>query len=221
MEHPLLSISLLHSVRSSAAPCAHPPFMHGQVANRLVERLDDIHESYRFAEVIDLGCGTGHVRRALSTLGNSRGIERLREFDMSEAMLERSRADLAVSPPVHGPEGDDFAVEHILADEEELGLEKESVDLIISCMGLHWVNDLPGTIRMIRRALKPNGLFLCAFLGGETLAEMRSSFVSGLSAWGGIGILSHPRFVSFAALEIYCTSPRGQALRALAPRPLK
>jgi SAM-dependent methyltransferase len=158
--------------------------LSAQVANRLVERLDDIHESYSFSEVVDLGCGSGHVRRALGALGNDRHIRRLREFDMSPTMLERSRADAASSPPTHGPEGRGLAVEHVLGDEEVLNLERESADLIVSCMGLHWVNDLPSTLRSIRRALKPNGLFLGAFLGGETLAEMRSSFVSARARGG-------------------------------------
>jgi NADH dehydrogenase [ubiquinone] 1 alpha subcomplex assembly factor 5 len=158
------------------------------VANRLVERLDDIHESYSFPEVVDLGSGSGHVRRALGGVGNDRHIRRLRELDMSPAMLERSRAEAASSPPTHGPDVRELTVEHVLADEEALNLDRESADLIISCMGLHWVNDLPSTLKSIRRALKPNGLFLGAFLGGETLAEMRSSFVrAGEGVGEGVG----------------------------------
>ena len=110
--------------------------MCGQVANRLVERLDDIHESYSFPEVVDLGCGSGHVRRAMGALGNVRGIQRLREFDMSPSMLERSAAEVAESPATNGADGEEFVVEHVLSDEEGLRLEKESTDLIISCMYL-------------------------------------------------------------------------------------
>lgn len=179
-------------LRSGNSPPGHTSsagLLLAQVANRLVERLDDIHDSYSFPEVVDLGSGSGHVRRALGAVGNDRHIRRLREFDMSPSMLERSRAEAASSPPTHGPEARALTVEHVLADEEVLSLERESADLIVSCMGLHWVNDLPSTLRNIRRALKPNGLFLGAFLGGETLAEMRSSFVRargrGVWGWGG------------------------------------
>jgi len=54
-------------------------------------------------------------------------------------------------------------------------------------MALHWVNDLPRTLAAARRVLRPNGLFLGAFLGGETLAEMRSAFVlADLERHGGV-----------------------------------
>ncbi|CAI6007335.1 unnamed protein product [Closterium sp. NIES-65] len=48
-----------------------------------------------------------------------------------------------------------------------------SFDAVISCVGLHWVNDLPAAMAHIRRALKPDGLFLAAMLGGDTLRELR------------------------------------------------
>lgn len=45
--------------------------------------------------------------------------------------------------------------------------------VVISCLGLHWVNDVPGVMTQCRRALRPDGLFLAAMLGGSTLQEMR------------------------------------------------
>ena len=45
-------------------------------------------------------------------------------------------------------------------------------DLIFSNLDLHWTNDFPGSLLQIRRALKPNGLFLAAIFGGETLREL-------------------------------------------------
>jgi len=51
----------------------------------------------------------------------------------------------------------------------------ESVDLVISSMSAHWVNDLPGYFTSVRKSLKPDGAFLCAMLGGETLQELRSA----------------------------------------------
>ena len=74
-----------------------------------------------------------------------------------------------------------------LLDEERPALEAESADLVVSSMALHWVNDLPGTLGAVRKALRPNGLFLGAMLGGETLAEMRSAFVlADLERRGGV-----------------------------------
>ena len=49
-----------------------------------------------------------------------------------------------------------------------------SADLIVSLMTLHWANDLPGALSQIRRALKPDGLFLGTLLGAGTLKELRA-----------------------------------------------
>lgn len=54
-----------------------------------------------------------------------------------------------------------------------LPIEDGSVDLIVSLMTLHWANDLPGALVQIRRALKPDGLFLGTLLGAGTLKELR------------------------------------------------
>lgn len=62
-------------------------------------------------------------------------------------------------------------------DEELLDFPENSFDLVISNLTLHWVNDLPGTLVQIRRALKPDGLFLAVMFGGETLAELKQSFL--------------------------------------------
>lgn len=152
-------------------------YLHAEVASRLLERLDDIHESYDFQDAVDIGCGNGHARRLLG----GRGIERLLECDSSAEMLALSAAD------AKGPNAPEFTVKQLHIDEEELELPPKSADLIISSMALHWINDLPGALVKARRALKPNGLFLAAFLGGETLAEMRSSFVlADLERHGGV-----------------------------------
>ena len=63
-------------------------------------------------------------------------------------------------------------------DEEAPNLSPESYDLIISIGGLHCVNDLPGTLIQYRQALKPDGLLLAGFAGGDTLTELRQSFAA-------------------------------------------
>ncbi len=65
----------------------------------------------------------------------------------------------------------------IVADEEALPFAAESLDLAVSGLALHHVNDLPGALIQIRRALKPDGLFLGAVLGGETLKELREAWL--------------------------------------------
>ena len=66
-----------------------------------------------------------------------------------------------------------------MADEEALPFAARKFDLVMSAMSLHWVNDLPGTLIQVARILKPDGLFLGAMLGGETLRELRIAFVDG------------------------------------------
>lgn len=61
----------------------------------------------------------------------------------------------------------------ILAEDEILPFAPESFDLIISPLNLHTTNDLPGALAQIKAALKPDGLFIAALLGGETLYELR------------------------------------------------
>jgi SAM-dependent methyltransferase len=63
----------------------------------------------------------------------------------------------------------------IQADEELLPFAAESFDLIFSPLNLHTINDLPGTLAQIKTALKPDGLFIAALFGGETLYELRDS----------------------------------------------
>jgi SAM-dependent methyltransferase len=82
-----------------------------------------------------------------------------------------------------------------LGYDEALGLESQSFDLAVSILALHAVNDLPGVLAQIRRALKPDGLFMAALFGGATLFELRESFAAGeLETTGGIS----PRVYPFA-----------------------
>ena len=86
----------------------------------------------------------------------------------------------------------------VIADEESLPFAAESFDLVTSVLSLHAVNDLPGTLLQIRRALKPDGLFLAALFAGETLSELRHSFAAAESeVSGGIS----PRVAPFADIR--------------------
>ena len=61
---------------------------------------------------------------------------------------------------------------------EPLPLEPESLDLAVSGLAFQFVNDLPGVLAQIRRALKPDGLLLAAMIGGDTLTELRQCFAA-------------------------------------------
>ena len=81
---------------------------------------------------------------------------------------------------LRAPSRDRFkSVAHIdLSDQETLPLQPESLDLVVSALAFQFVNDLPGVLAQIRRALKPDGLLLAAMIGGDTLTELRQSFAA-------------------------------------------
>lgn len=66
----------------------------------------------------------------------------------------------------------------VVADFEALPLKAASLDLVVSALALQWADDLPGVLAQIRVALKPDGLFLAAFVGGETLTELRQALAA-------------------------------------------
>ena len=82
--------------------------------------------------------------------------------------------------------------------DEVLPFQPGSLDLVISALALQFVNDLPGVLAQIRRALKPDGLLLAAMIGGDTLTELRQSFAAAeAECEGGVS----PRVVPFADLR--------------------
>jgi SAM-dependent methyltransferase len=81
----------------------------------------------------------------------------------------------------------------VVADEELLPFAAERFDLALSCLSLHWVNDLPGTLAQIGHALKPDGLLLAALFGGTTLPELREALLRAeLELEGGAGLRVSP-----------------------------
>lgn len=85
-----------------------------------------------------------------------------------------------------------------VTDDEALPFREGSLDLVVSGLGLQFVNDLPGTLIQIRRALKPDGLFIAALIGGDSLMELREAFGAAESeVEGGVS----PRVAPFADLR--------------------
>jgi len=166
-----------HRERAAETLVAHD-FLLREVGDRLAERLDDV--TRKFPLALDLGCHDGALGRALGGCGGRGGIETLVQSDLSPAMA-RKAAD-----------GDHPA---LAADEEALPFAEASFDAVFSLLSLHWVNDLPGALIQVCRALKPDGLFLAAMLGGETLKELRAALLEAeVEIEGGAG----PRVSPFA-----------------------
>lgn len=88
----------------------------------------------------------------------------------------------------------------IVADEDRLPLAPASFDLVVSAGSLATVNDLPGALAQIRRALAPGGLFVAGFAGGMTLADMRADLIAAeAAATGGAAARTHPMVDAQAA----------------------
>src|SRR5262245_51422385 len=166
-----------HRDRAAARLDDHD-FLFREVAERLADRLDDV--TRKFPQTLDLGCHGGEIAAALRGRG---GIETLVQCDLSTAMARRATSNGRAA---------------LVADEELLPFAPESFDLVISNLSLHWVNDLPGSLLQIRQCLKPDGLFLAAMLGGDTLAELRQALMEAeLVESGGVS----PRVSPFADLR--------------------
>ncbi|MEE9479386.1 MAG: methyltransferase domain-containing protein [Kiloniellales bacterium] len=167
---------LVRRHRDRAAPrLAEHDFLLREVAERLAERLEDVTRSFPLA--LDLGCHDGVLQRTLSGRGS---VETMVQCDLSPAMAQAARRN---GQPA------------LAADEETLPFAEASFDAVFSLLSLHWVNDLPGALVQIRRALKPDGLFLAALLGGETLTELRGALMQAeIEEEGGAG----PRVSPFA-----------------------
>ncbi|MGA8903051.1 methyltransferase domain-containing protein [Bradyrhizobium sp.] len=83
-------------------------------------------------------------------------------------------------------------------ESEPLPVPAESLDLAISVLAFQFVNDLPGVLAQIRRALRPDGLLMAAMAGGDTLTELRQSFAAAEAELeGGVS----PRVAPFADLR--------------------
>jgi len=147
-------------------------FLFRHVGAALADRLQDITRD--FPRVLDLGGRDGFFSELI--VGHN-GIENVFRCDLSEAFMR------------------DGVGLRVVADEEFIPFAPESFDLVISCLDLHWVNDLPGTLVQLRQVLKPDGLFLAAMFGGNTLAELRASLLAAeTEITGGAG----PRVSPFA-----------------------
>ncbi len=139
-------------------------FLHAEIADRLLDRLDVVNRE--FAVALDLGTRDGGLARALAARGGTRLV----------VAAEPAMQFLAGAP---GP--------RVIADPELLPFGDASFDLIASVLALHWTADLPGALVQLRRALKPDGLLLAAMLGGSTLVELRTAlFEAELAEEGGV-----------------------------------
>lgn len=97
--------------------------------------------------------------------------------ELQERLIEVNRTFTSVAIVTGFPDfwGARYPDATIVPDEDTLDLKPQAHDLILHTMCLHWANDPVGQLVQARHALKPDGLLLCTFLGGQTLHELRMS----------------------------------------------
>lgn len=139
----------------AARSAAEHAFLLDRVAEDFAERLSIVRR--RFPTVLDLGAANGAVGRAITGIA---GVELVISTDLSPGLIGQNSGRLRV-----------------VADEEALPFRDASLDLVVSGLSLQLVNDLPGALVQIRRAMKPDGLLLAALLGGATLHELREAWL--------------------------------------------
>jgi len=169
--------ALIRRRRRRASTLGAATFLLDRAADDLIDRLGAVLR--RFDLAVDLATPTDAARKALARLGSVGNI-------------------IAVHTTDDHPSSAAAKEKIVVADEEALPLREASLDLVVSLLALQFVNDLPGTLIQIRRALKPDGLFMAALIGGETLAELRQAFAAAESEIEGG---ASPRVAPFADLR--------------------
>jgi SAM-dependent methyltransferase len=166
--------ALLRARQRRALALGPSTFLLDRVAEELADRLASVLRAFPCG--LDLGTPTDAVRHMLARDGKVGSI-------------------IAANPLVTAEAGGGLAV---AADAEALPFRDGALDLVVSGLALHFVNDLPGALVQIRRALKPDGLFVAALLGGDTLTELRQAFAAAEAEMeDGIS----PRVLPFADLR--------------------
>jgi SAM-dependent methyltransferase len=156
----------------TAGSAAKHDFLLKRVADDLAERLLMIRRTFPLA--VNIGAHHGFLSQRIAGIA---GIERIITMDRSLPLVLQCPG------------------ERVVADEEALPFADASLDLAVSALSLHLVNDLPGTLLQIRRALKPDGLLLAGLLGGSTLTELRQAWLAAeTDVMGGVS----PRVAPFA-----------------------
>lgn len=165
---------LARRLKRAARTFAQAAFLKERVSEDMLDTLAAINRRLDLA--LDLGVRGGVFGRLLARSPAADKVGLLIEADLVPSMLPQTGARVAL-------------------DEEALPFGDDSLNLIVSGLSLHMVNDLPGALVQILRALRPDGLFIGALFGGETLKELRACLMEAeVEVRGGYG----PRLSPFA-----------------------
>lgn len=156
--------------RALARPAAGADFLMQRVAADLADRLATVER--RFSHAAALYCQTAHAADVLAASGK---VDEVTRIEADSAFLTGGQGTVATP--------------------ETVPFEPRSLDLIVSLLTFQSMNDIPGMLAQIRRALKPDGLFLGAMTGAGTLTELRESLLAAETELHGG---ASPRVIPFA-----------------------
>ncbi len=176
--HRLFDRTLLRARRARfASEIAAHEFLLAHVAGEIAERVEVMLRS--FPRALDLGAYRGLLGKKVGALKS-----------VGEMIYAESAFALAALCPRPA----------LVCDEDLLPFKDASLNLIVSGLALHRVNDLPGALVQIRRALRPDGLFIGALLGARSLIELRQALIEAeAESQGG----ASPRVAPFGDVRDY------------------
>ncbi|KAJ2601341.1 hypothetical protein H4R99_003035 [Coemansia sp. RSA 1722] len=152
-------------------------YLKDEVARRVADRLLDIKRRYH--TVVEIGSGCGHLAKAV-------------DDDMMDKLIMCEMSPVSLNRDVNEQEYD-VDVERRVMDEEFPEFPEESLDAVVSSLSMHWVNDLPGMMIQLRKAMVPDGVFIGAMFGGDSLFELRTSLqLADIERDGGIAARISP-----------------------------
>ncbi|KAI9891136.1 MAG: hypothetical protein M1814_003335, partial [Vezdaea aestivalis] len=136
-----------------------------------------------FPKVLDVGAGACYLGNSLGS--GEKKVSTLIAADSSPTLLNRD-SDLRID---NGLE----ISRQVLQDEEMLPYDANTFDAVMSSLSLHWINNLPSVLSQINNILKPDGPFLAAMIGGDSLFELRTSLqLAELDRRGGVSTHTSP-----------------------------
>lgn len=144
---------LARRLRALSAPGGPVTFLMERAAEDLADRLATVER--RFEAGAAMFSFTRHAKEAACASGRVSQVERV---ETDAAFLGKDKGGVGSF--------------------DRIGLDAGGIDLAVSLLSLHEANDLPGVLIQIRRALRPDGLFLAAFCGAGTLTELRESLLA-------------------------------------------
>lgn len=144
-------------------------YLKEEMGYRLADRIYDIKRKFKLAA--NIGCSRGYVAKHISP----ESVEEIILCDTSHANLDSFKMQEGIK------------VNKRILDEENIEFERSSLDLVVSSLNLHWVNDLPRVFKNILDGLKQDGVLMASVFGGDTLYELRSSLqLAELERKGGL-----------------------------------